>query len=171
MFLQINSNVLYSVAEFNDDAPPVAVALSPVAPSPVAQRTRSKIKAAAVAAFPAAAAKKNKAAVLPVSAAPSSPAKKAPAAAALRGGGRSVWVQSLLDSISTWMSLLPDSLHTERRIVKDGRLQNIKDPLYRFFLQEVNRGAELLQLVRQDLKGVIEIYQQVKFKLLFYFAD
>ena len=70
MFLQINSNVLYSVAEFNDDAPPVAVALSLVAPSPVAQRTRSKIKAAAVAALPAAAAKKNKAAVLPVSAAP-----------------------------------------------------------------------------------------------------
>ena len=79
---------LYSVTEFNYDAPPVTVA-----PSPVAHRTRSKVIAAVVAALPAAAAKKNKAAVFPVSTAPSSPAKKAPAATALRVGGHPVWVR------------------------------------------------------------------------------
>ena len=83
----------------------------------------------------------------------------------------------------SFQSLLPPRLRPRKPLLQqhyvsaailfgcDARCDAIKDPLYRFFLQEVNRGAELLQLARQDLKGVIEIYQQVKFKLLFYFAD
>lgn len=75
-------------------------------------------------------------------------------AAAQRGDGRPAWMRSLLDSAKTWMALLPDSLVTLRRTV-----ENIKDPLYRFFEREVNSGAKLLQDVRQDLNDVLHICQ------------
>ena len=75
-------------------------------------------------------------------------------AAAQRGDGRPAWMRSLLESARTWMGLLPDSLVTLRRTV-----ENIKDPLYRFFEREVNSGAKLLQDVRQDLGDVVLICQ------------
>ena len=86
-------------------------------------------------------------------------------AAAQRGGGRPAWMRSLLDSARTWMGLLPDSLVTLRRTV-----ENIKDPLYRFFEREVNSGAKLLQDVRQDLNDVVQICQ-VKFKVIYFTRD
>lgn len=68
--------------------------------------------------------------------------------------GRPSWMRALLDSARTWMGMLPDSLVTLRRTV-----ENIKDPLYRFFEREVNSGARLLQVVRQDLNDVVLICQ------------
>ena len=73
-------------------------------------------------------------------------------AAAQRSDGRPAWMRSLLESARTWMGLLPDSLVTLRRTV-----ENIKDPLYRFFEREVNSGSKLLHDVRQDLNDVVLI--------------
>jgi dynein heavy chain 1 len=75
-------------------------------------------------------------------------------AAAQRSDGRPAWMRSLLESARTWMGLLPDSLVTLRRTV-----ENIKDPLYRFFEREVNSGSKLLLDVRQDLNDVVHICQ------------
>lgn len=72
--------------------------------------------------------------------------------------GRPAWMRSLLESARTWMGLLPDSLVTLRRTV-----ENIKDPLYRFFEREVNSGSKLLMDVRQDLQDVILICQVTNF--------
>ena len=71
-----------------------------------------------------------------------------------RDAGRPTWMRSLLDSARTWLGLLPDNLVTLRRTV-----ENIKDPLYRFFEREVNSGARLLRDVRQDLQDVLLICQ------------
>jgi len=71
-----------------------------------------------------------------------------------RDAGRPTWMRSLLDSARTWLGLLPDSLVTLRRTV-----ENIKDPLYRFFEREVNSGSRLLRDVRQDLQDVLLICQ------------
>lgn len=71
-----------------------------------------------------------------------------------RRDGRPAWMRSLLDSARSWLSLLPESLVTLRRTV-----ENIKDPLYRFFEREVNSGARLLHDVRQDLHDVLLICQ------------
>ena len=69
-----------------------------------------------------------------------------------RDSGRPAWMRTLADSARTWLGLLPDSLATLRRTV-----DNIKDPLYRFFEREVNSGARLLLDVRQDLNDVLLI--------------
>ena len=71
-----------------------------------------------------------------------------------REAGRPTWMRSLLDSARTWLALLPDSLVTLRRTV-----ENIKDPLYRFFEREVNSAARLLHDVRHDLQDVLLICQ------------
>ena len=132
-----------------------------------------KVESPAVATSPSAAAKKKaplSLVVLPPKAAakvasPASQPKDLDNAAAQRGGGRPAWMRSLLDSARTWMGLLPDSLVTLRRTV-----ENIKDPLYRFFEREVNSGAKLLQDVRQDLNDVVQICQ-VKFKVIYFTRD
>ena len=41
-------------------------------------------------------------------------------------------------------------------------IENIKDPLYRFFEREVNLGSRLLSQVRHDLEDVTEICQGLK---------
>jgi len=74
-----------------------------------------------------------------------------------RNAGRPTWMRSLLESARTWLGLLPDSLVTLRRTV-----ENIKDPLYRFFEREVNSGSRLLRDVRQDLQDVLLICQGEK---------
>ena len=66
--------------------------------------------------------------------------------------GRPAWMRSLLESAQTWLALLPDNLVILRRTV-----ENIKDPLYRFFEREVNCGSRLLLDVRQDLLDVLLI--------------
>ncbi|XP_042240101.1 dynein heavy chain, cytoplasmic-like isoform X4 [Homarus americanus] len=66
--------------------------------------------------------------------------------------GRPSWMVTLQQSAVTWLSHLPESVNTLRRT-----LDNIKDPLYRYFEREVNSGAKLLRIVRSDLCDVILI--------------
>lgn len=73
------------------------------------------------------------------------------------GDGRPSWMRTLHNSASTWLQLLPKSLQTLRRTV-----ENIKDPLYRYFEREVNSGAKLLQDVIHDLEDVVLICQGEK---------
>ncbi|CAB3376335.1 Hypothetical predicted protein [Cloeon dipterum] len=68
------------------------------------------------------------------------------------GDGRPLWMRTLHNSATTWLELLPKSLNTLRRTV-----ENIKDPLYRYFEREVNSGARLLQDVIHDLEDVVLI--------------
>ncbi|XP_067011460.2 dynein heavy chain, cytoplasmic isoform X2 [Anabrus simplex] len=68
--------------------------------------------------------------------------------------GRPSWMRTLHNSATTWLQLLPKSLQTLRRTV-----ENIKDPLYRYFEREVNSGARLLQDVIHDLEDVVLICQ------------
>jgi len=73
------------------------------------------------------------------------------------GDGRPSWMRTLHNSASTWLQLLPKSLQILRRTV-----ENIKDPLYRYFEREVNSGAKLLQDVIHDLEDVVLICQGEK---------
>jgi dynein heavy chain 1, cytosolic len=73
------------------------------------------------------------------------------------GDGRPLWMRTLHNSATTWLQLLPKSLPTLRRTV-----DNIKDPLYRYFEREVNSGAKLLQDVIHDLEDVVLICQAEK---------
>ncbi|KAF4518251.1 hypothetical protein B566_EDAN010397 [Ephemera danica] len=68
--------------------------------------------------------------------------------------GRPSWMRLLHTSASTWLQLLPRTLPTLKRTV-----DNIKDPLYRYFEREVNSGAKLLQDVIHDLEDVVLICQ------------
>lgn len=68
--------------------------------------------------------------------------------------GRPGWMKTLHNSATTWLKLLPQSLQTLKRTV-----ENIKDPLYRYFEREVNSGAKLLQDVIHDLQDVVLICQ------------
>ncbi|KOC68078.1 Dynein heavy chain, cytoplasmic [Habropoda laboriosa] len=71
--------------------------------------------------------------------------------------GRPSWMRTLHNSASTWLQLLPKNLPTLKRTV-----ENIKDPLYRYFEREVNSGAKLLQEVIHDLEDVVLICQGKK---------
>jgi len=71
--------------------------------------------------------------------------------------GRPSWMRSLQQLANSWLKLIPPSLQTLRRTV-----ENIKDPLYRYFEREVNRGAKLLQDVRNDLNDVVLICNGAK---------
>ncbi|KAL7038933.1 hypothetical protein ACKWTF_009751 [Chironomus riparius] len=71
--------------------------------------------------------------------------------------GRPSWMKVLHNSALTWLELLPKSLNTLRRTV-----ENIKDPLYRYFEREVSSGAKLLQTVVSDLQDVLFICQGEK---------
>lgn len=68
--------------------------------------------------------------------------------------GRPAWMRTLHNSTTTWLQLLPQSLQTLKRTV-----ENIKDPLYRYFEREVNFGSKLLQEVIHDLNEVAAICQ------------
>jgi len=71
--------------------------------------------------------------------------------------GRPAWMRTLHQSVSTWLRLVPKSLTTLQR-----SLDNIKDPLFRFFEREVNAGAKLLSDVRRDLQDMAQICQGEK---------
>ncbi|XP_044006814.1 dynein heavy chain, cytoplasmic isoform X3 [Aphidius gifuensis] len=73
------------------------------------------------------------------------------------GDGRPSWMRVLHNSASTWLQLLPKNLQILKRTV-----ENIKDPLYRYFEREVNSGAKLLQDVIHDLEDVVLICQGEK---------
>jgi len=66
--------------------------------------------------------------------------------------GRPAWMKTLHTSSSEWLAMLPTALNPLKRTV-----ENIKDPLYRFFEREVNFGVKLLMSVRQDLEDVVAI--------------
>lgn len=68
--------------------------------------------------------------------------------------GRPSWMKTLHNSASTWLQLLPKSLNTLRRTV-----DNIKDPIYRYFEREVNLGSRLLSDVIHDLEDISLICQ------------
>ncbi|CAH0758045.1 unnamed protein product [Diatraea saccharalis] len=72
----------------------------------------------------------------------------------VEGDGRPAWMKTLHQTATNWLQLLPQELPTLRRTV-----ENIKDPLYRFFEREVAAGASLLQQVLHDLRNVISICQ------------
>ncbi|XP_060529688.1 dynein heavy chain, cytoplasmic isoform X3 [Cylas formicarius] len=71
--------------------------------------------------------------------------------------GRPSWMKTLHNSALTWLQLLPKSLPTLKRTV-----ENIKDPLYRYFEREVNSGSKLLMDVVHDLNDVLLICQGEK---------
>ncbi|XP_052742503.1 dynein heavy chain, cytoplasmic isoform X1 [Bicyclus anynana] len=72
----------------------------------------------------------------------------------VEGDGRPAWMKTLHQTSTSWLQLLPQELPTLRRTV-----ENIKDPLYRFFEREVAAGASLLQQVLHDLRNVTAICQ------------
>ncbi|KAL5291956.1 DYNC1H1 family protein [Megaselia abdita] len=71
--------------------------------------------------------------------------------------GRPSWMKVLHNSAVAWLELLPKSLPTLKRTV-----ENIKDPLYRYFEREVTSGAKLLCTVIADLQDVVLICQGEK---------
>ena len=71
--------------------------------------------------------------------------------------GRPAWMRTMEANTSGWLRLLPPSITPLKRTV-----ENIKDPLYRFFEREVNFGMKLLQAVRLDLEDVAAIIQSGK---------
>ncbi|TGZ69850.1 hypothetical protein CRM22_003509 [Opisthorchis felineus] len=62
---------------------------------------------------------------------------------------RPPWMRQLLGSASAWLSSLPKTVKRLTRTV-----ENLRDPLYRFFEREVNSGSNLLASVRQDLEVI-----------------
>lgn len=66
--------------------------------------------------------------------------------------GRPSWMKTLHNSATAWLELLPKTLPTLKRTV-----ENIKDPLYRYFEREVASGAKLLATVCSDLQDVVLI--------------
>uniref|UniRef100_A0A8C6ZCN4 Dynein cytoplasmic 1 heavy chain 1 n=1 Tax=Nothoprocta perdicaria TaxID=30464 RepID=A0A8C6ZCN4_NOTPE len=71
--------------------------------------------------------------------------------------GRPAWMRTLHTTASNWLHLIPQTLHHLKRTV-----ENIKDPLFRFFEREVKMGAKLLQDVRQDLADVVQVCEGKK---------
>ncbi|XP_050667850.1 dynein heavy chain, cytoplasmic isoform X2 [Leptidea sinapis] len=70
----------------------------------------------------------------------------------VEGDGRPAWMKTLHHTATAWLHVLPKELPTLRRTV-----DNIKDPLYRFFEREVAAGADLLRRVLHDLRNVTAI--------------
>ncbi|XP_070608209.1 cytoplasmic dynein 1 heavy chain 1 isoform X1 [Erythrolamprus reginae] len=71
--------------------------------------------------------------------------------------GRPSWMRTLHTTASNWLHLIPQTLNHLKRTV-----DNIKDPLFRFFEREVKMGAKLLQDVRQDLADVVQVCEGKK---------
>uniref|UniRef100_A0A8C0GMH1 Dynein cytoplasmic 1 heavy chain 1 n=1 Tax=Chelonoidis abingdonii TaxID=106734 RepID=A0A8C0GMH1_CHEAB len=71
--------------------------------------------------------------------------------------GRPSWMRTLHTTASNWFHLIPQNLNHLKRTV-----ENIKDPLFRFFEREVKMGAKLLQDVRQDLADVVQVCEGKK---------
>ncbi|XP_066464042.1 cytoplasmic dynein 1 heavy chain 1 isoform X2 [Eleutherodactylus coqui] len=71
--------------------------------------------------------------------------------------GRPAWMRTLHTTASNWLSVIPQALNHLKRTV-----DNIKDPLFRFFEREVKMGAKLLQDVRQDLTDVVQVCEGKK---------
>jgi dynein heavy chain 1 len=66
-----------------------------------------------------------------------------------KSDGRPSWMRTLSETVSNWLNNMPKNLATTKRTV-----ENIKDPLYRFFEREVNLGVKILAKVRMDLQDI-----------------
>uniref|UniRef100_A0A8C5Q446 AAA+ ATPase domain-containing protein n=1 Tax=Leptobrachium leishanense TaxID=445787 RepID=A0A8C5Q446_9ANUR len=71
--------------------------------------------------------------------------------------GRPAWMRTLHVTACNWLQVIPQSLNHLKRTV-----DNIKDPLFRFFEREVKMGAKLLQDVRTDLTDVVQVCEGKK---------
>jgi len=65
-----------------------------------------------------------------------------------------LWQRQLQQSVVDWLAVLPKNLQAIKRTV-----ENIKDPLFRFFEREINTGIGLLRTVLFDLNDVLQICQ------------
>lgn len=67
------------------------------------------------------------------------------------------WMAQLAELSTSWLELFPQELPKLKRTV-----ENIKDPLFRFFEREVNLGAALLRQIRSDLEEMIAVCKVTK---------
>jgi len=70
---------------------------------------------------------------------------------------RPTWMKQLHEAAAHWLKLLPQALTPLKRSI-----ENIKDPLYRYFEREVNIGGRLLAEVRHDLQDLVMICEGKK---------
>lgn len=71
----------------------------------------------------------------------------------LSGGDvRPTYMKTLAADVETWLNYLPNHLELLKRSV-----ENIKDPLFRFFEREISCASRLLSEVRRDLRELQEI--------------
>ncbi|KAK6016741.1 dynein heavy chain, partial [Ostertagia ostertagi] len=62
------------------------------------------------------------------------------------------WMAQLGELAQQWLKLLPKDMVRMKRTV-----ENIKDPLFRFFEREINLGAQLLRDIRHDLDEILSV--------------
>uniref|UniRef100_A0A672KGH5 Dynein heavy chain C-terminal domain-containing protein n=1 Tax=Sinocyclocheilus grahami TaxID=75366 RepID=A0A672KGH5_SINGR len=67
------------------------------------------------------------------------------------------WMRTLHTTARNWLQLIPESVSPLKRTV-----ENLKDPLFRFFEREVKMGSRMLQDVRQDLTDVVHVCEGKK---------
>uniref|UniRef100_A0A3P9LAJ4 Dynein heavy chain C-terminal domain-containing protein n=1 Tax=Oryzias latipes TaxID=8090 RepID=A0A3P9LAJ4_ORYLA len=67
------------------------------------------------------------------------------------------WMRTLHTTSCNWLQLIPQTVNPLKRTV-----ENIKDPLFRFFEREVKMGGKMLQEVRQDLSDVVQVCEGKK---------
>uniref|UniRef100_A0A4W6EKP7 Dynein heavy chain C-terminal domain-containing protein n=1 Tax=Lates calcarifer TaxID=8187 RepID=A0A4W6EKP7_LATCA len=67
------------------------------------------------------------------------------------------WMRTLHTTACNWLQLMPQTVNPLKRTV-----ENIKDPLFRFFEREVKMGGKMLQEVRQDLSDVVQVCEGKK---------
>ncbi|XP_074612492.1 cytoplasmic dynein 1 heavy chain 1-like isoform X2 [Acropora palmata] len=63
---------------------------------------------------------------------------------------RPAWMRTLHTTATNWLNMIPKDLTTLKRT-----LDNIKDPLFRYFEREVNTGYQLLNTIREDLNHIV----------------
>ncbi|KAK6731031.1 hypothetical protein RB195_007476 [Necator americanus] len=62
------------------------------------------------------------------------------------------WMAQLGELAQQWLKLLPKDINRLKRTV-----ENIKDPLFRFFEREINLGKQLLRDIRHDLEELLSV--------------
>ncbi|KAG7269480.1 hypothetical protein CRUP_009993, partial [Coryphaenoides rupestris] len=67
------------------------------------------------------------------------------------------WMRTIHTTAFNWLQLIPQVVNPLKRTV-----ENIKDPLFRFFEREVKMGGKMLQEIRQDLTDVVQVCEGKK---------
>jgi len=67
------------------------------------------------------------------------------------------WMRTIHTTAFNWLQLIPQMVNPLKRTV-----ENIKDPLFRFFEREVKMGGKMLQEIRQDLTDVVQVCEGKK---------